>query len=132
VSKLLVVIWVVLMPAAAAAQDVSWRFKAVPLTAHLEPPRGALRIFQPVAPAAGKRDSLKNGAVIGALVGAAALGGFGLYLCHALDDTGDPDCFPTVLGIAAIGAGIGLSAGVAIDVLLARQAGTAFRLHVRF
>src|SRR4051812_13124144 len=37
-----------------------------------------------------KKDSLKNGAVIGAIVGAAALGGFALFLCHALDDTGDP------------------------------------------
>jgi hypothetical protein len=71
--------------------------------------------------ARGTRDSLKNGAVIGALVGAATLGGFGLFLCHALDDTGDPNCFPGLLPAAALGAGIGAGAGIAIDALLVRQ-----------
>jgi hypothetical protein len=81
----------------------------------------------------GERDSLTNGAVIGAILGAAALGGFGLYLCHALDDTGgDPDCFPGVLGIAAVGAGIGIGAGVAIDVLAVRQAAPAALVRVAF
>lgn len=79
------------------------------------------------------RDSLKNGAIIGAVVGAAALGGFGLFLCHALDDTGgDPNCFPGVLAIAAVGAGIGVGAGVGIDALLVRRAGPVVRVHVRF
>src|SRR5262245_55506234 len=70
----------------------------------------------------GGKDSLMNGALIGAVVGATALGGFGLCLCHALDDTGgQPDCFPQLLGIAALGAGIGLGAGMAIDVMLTRH-----------
>jgi hypothetical protein len=86
---------------------------------------------QPSAPAT--RDSLKDGALIGAIIGAAALGGFGLFLCHALDDTGgNPDCFPEVLGIAALGAGIGLGAGLAIDVLLARRAAPTVQIRVRF
>ena len=53
---------------------------------------------QPSPTPRGSRDSLTNGALIGAVVGAAVLGGFRLFLCHALDDTGDPACFPQVLG----------------------------------
>jgi hypothetical protein len=79
-----------------------------------------------------RRDSLKNGALIGAIVGAAALGGFGLFLCHALDDTGDPNCFPGVLGIAALGAGIGVGAGLVVDVLLTKHAGPTVRAGIRF
>jgi hypothetical protein len=89
--------------------------------------------LQPTTPN-GERDSLKNGAVIGAIAGAAALGGFGLFLCHALDDTGgDPDCFPEALYIAALGGGIGLGAGLAVDALLARhpQPAVGVRLTVR-
>jgi hypothetical protein len=79
------------------------------------------------------RDSLKNGAIIGAVAGAAALGGFGLFLCHALDDSdGNLDCIPGALVIAAVGAGIGAGAGVGIDALLVRRAGPAVRIHVRF
>ena len=87
---------------------------------------------QPPPRSTRSRDSLKNGAIIGAVVGAAALGGFGLFLCHALDDTGDPNCFPGVLAIAAVGAGIGVGAGVGIDALLVRRAGPAARIHVTF
>jgi hypothetical protein len=75
---------------------------------------------------------LANGALIGAVLGAAALGGFGLFLCHALDNTGDPACFPEVLGIAAMGAGIGGGAGMVVDVLLTRQAAPVVRVRIGF
>jgi hypothetical protein len=79
------------------------------------------------------RDSLKNGAFIGAIVGAAALSGFGLFLCHALDDTGgQPDCFPEVLWIGALGAGIGAGAGVGVDALLTRSRAGLVRFRVTF
>lgn len=88
---------------------------------------------QPSPQTRSPRDSIKNGALIGAVVGAVALGGFGLFLCHALDDTGgDPDCFPEVLGIAAVGAGIGLGAGVAVDLLFVRQAAPGVRIRISF
>lgn len=88
---------------------------------------------QPQPQPRGPRDSIKNGALIGAVVGAVALGGFGLFLCHALNDTGgDPDCFPQVLGIAAVGAGIGLGAGMAIDLLFVRQAVPGVRVRISF
>ena len=66
-----------------------------------------------------KRDSLKNGAIIGAVVGAIALGGFGSWICVMLAEEGDPPCLPDVLRIAAVGAGIGAAAGVGVDAMIA-------------
>jgi hypothetical protein len=132
VRKLLVVLWLVLAPVVAAAQNAPLRLVTPRVAPHQGSSPSLMDTRQPASSSANKRDSLKNGALIGAIVGAAALGGFGLFLCRALDDTGDPDCFPHVIGIAAVGAGIGLGAGVAIDVLLARQGGTALRLQVTF
>ena len=78
------------------------------------------------------RDSLKNGAVIGAVIGAAALGTFGGLLCHALHEPGTRGCFSDTLRIAAVGAGIGLGAGVAVDAAFARRNGVALRVRIRF
>lgn len=66
-----------------------------------------------------KRDSLKNGAIIGAVVGAIALGAFGSYICVMLGEEGDPPCVPAVLKIAAVGAGIGAAAGIGVDAMIA-------------
>ena len=68
----------------------------------------------------GQRDSLKNGAVIGAMVGAAVMGtGVGL-LCKALQEPTDPSCWGSV-GIGALyGAGIGVAAGVGLDALFVK------------
>jgi hypothetical protein len=74
-------------------------------------------LAQAAAPAK-KRDSLKNGAIIGAVVGAVALGGFGGYLCVVLAEPGDPPCLPDILRIAAVGAGIGAGAGIGIDAMI--------------
>jgi hypothetical protein len=76
-------------------------------------------------------DSIKNGAIIGALVGAAALGGFGAWICHALHEPSDPPCLPDVLKVAAIGAGIGAAGGAGIDAMLARNTPRPL-LRVRF
>jgi hypothetical protein len=77
-------------------------------------------------------DSLKNGAVIGAVIGAAALGTFGGLLCNALHEPGTPSCWSDTLRIAAIGAGIGLGAGVAVDAAFARRQGVALRVRITF
>jgi hypothetical protein len=69
----------------------------------------------------GRRDSLKNGAIIGAVIGAAALGGFGAVLCNALQEPGDPSCWRGALTIGALGAGIGAAAGAGIDAMAARN-----------
>jgi len=84
-------------------------------------------------PGSPPRDSIKNGAWIGAVAGAVAFSGFGLFLCHALDDTGGhPNCFPGMFGFAAIGGGIGLGAGIAVDALLTRDAAPVVRVRVTF
>jgi hypothetical protein len=68
-----------------------------------------------------RRDSLKNGALIGAAIGAGTLGGFGLFICQVLKEPGDPSCWPGTLAIAGIGAGIGAAAGAGIDALIDRR-----------
>ena len=77
----------------------------------------------PPAAAAAQRnnDSKKNGAIIGAIVGGVALGGFVGFLCNALKEPGDPSCLPWTLLYVGVGAGIGAVAGLGIDALIARQ-----------
>jgi hypothetical protein len=65
-----------------------------------------------------KGDSVKNGAVIGAVLGGLALGGFATLLCNALHEEGNPPCWKGVLTIGALGAGIGAAAGAGIDALV--------------
>lgn len=79
-----------------------------------------------------QRDSLKNGAVIGALAGAAALGTFAGVLCKAMQEPGGPSCAADTVRIAAIGAAIGLGAGLAIDASMSRQSGARVSVAVRF
>ena len=86
--------------------------------------------FQPDQPP--RRDSLKNGAIIGAVVGAAALGTFGGLLCKALQEPGTSSCVDDTLRIAAVGGAIGLGAGLAIDAALMRQSGARLSWKVRF
>ena len=84
----------------------------------------ALRDMSGAPPAAtqgGTRDSLKNGAIIGALVGAAGFAVSGAVVCKMLQEPSDPSCVPGVLVFAAIGAGIGGAAGVGIDALIDRS-----------
>jgi hypothetical protein len=79
---------------------------------------------------AAPRDPLKNGALIGAIVGAVGTFGFGMYLCHAIREDGDPPCLRPALVLAAVGAGAGALTGAGIDALLVRH--PPFRLSVRF
>ena len=108
----------VLSPVLASAQHDS---------ASLEPPRliisekafaDALATAQP--PARERRDSVKNGAAIGAIIGGIALGGFVGWLCNALQEPSDPSCLPPSLLYTGVGAGIGAAAGAGIDALFAR------------
>ncbi len=68
------------------------------------------------------RDSLKNGTLIGAIIGGVALGGFVTFLCNALQEPSDPSCAPPSLLYTGIGAGIGAAAGAGIDALFVRSA----------
>ena len=73
------------------------------------------------APARQRDDSIKNGALIGAIVGGIALGGFVGWLCHMLQEPSDPSCVPPALLYTGVGAGIGAAAGAGIDALMLRQ-----------
>lgn len=79
---------------------------------------------------AASRDSLRNGAVIGAVIGAAAMGAFAATLCHVHRESGGPSCVPDALRLAAIGGAVGLGAGIAIDVAL--SAGPMARVTITF
>lgn len=79
---------------------------------------------------AASRDSVRNGAVIGALIGAAAFGTLAATLCHVYREPGGPSCVPDAIRFAAIGGAIGLGAGIAIDV--ARSPGPMVRVTVAF
>ena len=73
-------------------------------------------------PAAQSRDSLKNGAIIGAVIGAVALAAPGAWICHMLREPSDPPCWKSVVTVGAIGAGVGVVAGAGVDAMLIRDA----------
>lgn len=66
------------------------------------------------------RDSVWNGALIGAIVGAAVFGGFVTFLCNALQEPSDPSCLGSSLMGIGIGAGAGALGGAGIDALASR------------
>lgn len=68
-----------------------------------------------------RRDSIKNGAIIGAIVGGIAMGGFVGWLCNALKEPGDPSCLGGTLVWTGIGAGAGALGGAGIDALFAKE-----------
>ena len=92
---------------------------------------GLAGITQP-AQRGSSRDSLKNGAVIGAIAGAVGLGALGGLICHLYQEEGDASCWSDTLRGAAIGAAIGVGAGITVDAALTRHAGAAVRIGVRF
>ncbi len=67
-----------------------------------------------------QRDSLKNGALIGAIIGGVALGGFVGWLCNVLQEPSDPSCLQPTFLYTGVGAGIGAGAGAGIDALFVR------------
>ena len=82
------------------------------------------------APQQTRGDSKKNGAIVGAVIGGIAAGtGMGL-LCHALNDTDDPQCWKAALLWGGIGAGGGAAIGAGVDALFTRR--MTFQATVRF
>ena len=110
----------VLLPVAATAQHNSSTGAPPRLLISETAVADALAAEQPAL--RDDRDSLKNGALIGAIIGGAALGGFVTFLCNALQEPSDPSCLPPSLLYTGIGAGIGAAAGAGIDALFARSA----------
>jgi hypothetical protein len=81
----------------------------------------------PPAPAQPGEDSLKNGALIGAVIGSIAFGGFVAWLCNELQEPSDPSCLGASLLYAGVGAGIGAAAGAGIDALASASAPSGLR-----
>ena len=90
--------------------------------------RSPAPLFQPGEP----RDSLANGTLIGAAIGAAAAGVVGGIICKVFQEPSDPSCVGDTFRIAAVGAAIGAGAGVAIDAALTRQGGVQVSVRKRF
>lgn len=78
------------------------------------------------------RDSLTNGAMTGAIIGAVGLGALGAFICQLHQEEGGASCLPDTLGVAAIGAALGTGVGVAVDAALTRHNGVAVRVRVKF
>ena len=117
---------VVLLPGTAAAQS------SVPTLDALS--RADWRSSEATQPVPRDRsgDSLKNGALVGAVVGAAVLGGFAAIVCKVQQEPQGPSCGPDTLRLAALGAAIGAAGGVAIDAALADRRGVRLAVRVRF
>jgi len=84
------------------------------------------------APRASSRDSLENGGIIGAVVGAVGLSALGALICNLYQEEGGASCLPDTLRGAAIGAVIGAGVGVGVDAALNRHAGATVRIVVKF
>jgi hypothetical protein len=94
-------------------------------------PAGAPAVSAPMTPLRA-RDSLINGAVLGALLGAIALGTAAGVICKAQQEPTGPSCVPDLLRIAAMGAGAGAGVGVAIDAATTRGPTITVRVQTRF
>jgi len=108
----------VLSPVAASAQHNSSTAAPPRLVISERAVADALAVEQPSMRE--DRDSLKNGALIGAIIGGIAMGGFVGWLCNALQEPGNPSCVPGTLLYTGVGAGIGAAAGLGIDALFMR------------
>jgi hypothetical protein len=122
-------VFVALLPAAAEAQERAGSIlptarqlvRALDLEAI--PASARLAQAQPV-----RRDSLKNGALIGMIIGAASLGTFAWILTSTDEACG---CKGDIVRGAALGAGIGAGIGVGVDALFERRSGPTLRPGVR-
>src|SRR5687767_15113567 len=115
---LMTVFCLVLSPVAASAQHNSSTAAPPRLVISERAVADALAVEQPSMRE--DRDSLKNGALIGAIIGGIAMGGFVGWLCNALQEPGNPSCVPGTLLYTGVGAGIGAAAGLGIDALFMR------------
>jgi hypothetical protein len=115
---LITLICLVFSPVAASAQHSSSVAAPPRLIISDKAVADALAAEQPRP--RGDRDSLKNGALIGAIAGAAIFGGFVTLLCNALQEPSDPSCLGSSLMGIGIGAGAGALGGAGIDALMYR------------
>ena len=74
-------------------------------------------------------DSLKNGALVGAIVVGASAFTFGMWLCNNISEEGDPPCWKGSAVLGAAGAGVGALARAGIDAAFTRRAAVRFRVR---
>ena len=91
------------------------------------PADGVVGSAQP-APRSSTRDSLKNGGIVGAIVGAVTFGAVAAVICNLYQEEGGPSCLGDTRRGVLIGAAIGTGVGVAVDAVLPRHA-AAFPRH---
>jgi hypothetical protein len=145
IASLIVPMWLLVLPSAAVAQTGVQKPLSIdrplasalvsPLALALERPSLSVRALtgsaQQLQPG-GSRDSLKNGTIIGAIVGAVALGGFGAVVCKVQQEPGGPSCLTDTLRVAAIGAAIGAGAGLAVDAARTQRGGVRVSVSIKF
>lgn len=102
------------------------RFLALCLAVNVVAPTPAAA--QPAA--GGSRDSVRNGTLLGAVIGAAAAATTAAVLCRAYQEKGGPSCVPDTLRFAAVGGALGAGTGLVIDI--SRHRGVTVRFGVRF
>lgn len=112
-------------PSATAAVDRSLRAGRISI-------QWDSRVLNPVPPTRRAPDSVKDGAIVGAAIGAVAFGGLAAVLCRAYQEKGGPSCVPDTLRFAAIGGAIGSGIGLAIDAARNERPGVSVGLAIRF
>ena len=84
------------------------------------PADGVVGSAQP-APRASTRDSLKNGGIVGAIVGAVTFGAVAAVICNLYQEEGGPSCLGDTMRGVLVGAAIGTGVGVTVDAVLPRH-----------
>jgi hypothetical protein len=96
-------------------------------------PRDFINVSSVRSQRGSSRDSLKNGVILGAAIGAAAFGTLAAVLCRAYQEEGGPSCVPDTLRFAAIGGALGSGIGLAVDAVRTdARPGVSVRLAIRF
>lgn len=114
------------LPASARISSQAWSLDRLPLSV------GALSGGVALPQRGRTRDSLRNGTVIKAVVGAAALGGLAAVVCKAYQEPRGPSCLKDTLRLGAVGAAIGAGAGLVVDAALSRRPGVSVSVGIRF
>jgi hypothetical protein len=118
----------------AAAPDVRPAAVAgVVSSARISTPQDVIKVRSVRSQRSASGDSLKNGVILGAAIGAAALGTLAAVLCRAYQEEGGPSCVPDTLRFAAIGGALGSGIGLAVDAVRTdARPGVSVRLAIRF
>ena len=112
---------------APAASDVTARTAPLMRSAQIIAARSAAPpVTTPFAAARRRGDSVKDGAIIGAVLAGSAMALFASRMCR------DTSCAPDALLWTGIAAGLGGAAGAGIDAVFDQQPAARARIRIRF